>query len=155
MLYRLSVMRCSYRTRPCLSANEDFCRACREPKSDPRNRQRSAIACQSCKRSKIRCDSGKPCTACSKKGFGDSCTYGTTQGINHGCCPSRAMTHNNRKNHTQRKSLSESIHPTPETFEEDGCSANVEDQGPKSRMLLSSKFQKGVSRQNLSLMPEV
>lgn len=45
------------------------------PRVKPQDRQRSERACDPCKASKKRCDAGKPCRPCVKKGIHESCTY--------------------------------------------------------------------------------
>ncbi|KAK9771621.1 putative Zn(2)-C6 fungal-type domain-containing protein [Seiridium cardinale] len=45
------------------------------PKVRPEDRQRSSRACNSCKASKIRCDSQLPCSACLRRKRASSCTY--------------------------------------------------------------------------------
>lgn len=45
------------------------------PKVRPEDRQRSSLACNSCKVSKIRCDSLVPCTACTRRKKASTCTY--------------------------------------------------------------------------------
>ncbi|KAL9101793.1 MAG: hypothetical protein Q9163_002989 [Psora crenata] len=46
------------------------------PKVDPEKRQRTAQACDTCKRRKQKCDGQSPCATCTKKQFG--CSYSIT-----------------------------------------------------------------------------
>ncbi|KAF3922859.1 hypothetical protein AA313_de0202421 [Arthrobotrys entomopaga] len=47
-------------------------------KSNKRNRQ--ALSCLACRTRKLKCDRHHPCTACSKRGEGNSCTFATGAG---------------------------------------------------------------------------
>lgn len=44
----------------------------------PRKRQRLTLVCDNCKRRKIKCDKGQPCTSCIRSNLRSSCHYGTT-----------------------------------------------------------------------------
>lgn len=57
------------------------------PKVDPEKRQRTANACDSCKRRKQKCDGGQPCSTCDKKHF--TCTYNTTDHAHDGSSPAQ------------------------------------------------------------------
>eukprot|EP01130_Rhizamoeba_saxonica_P000039 TRINITY_DN10037_c0_g1_i1.p1 TRINITY_DN10037_c0_g1~~TRINITY_DN10037_c0_g1_i1.p1 ORF type:complete len:142 (-),score=24.36 TRINITY_DN10037_c0_g1_i1:108-470(-) len=36
-------------------------------------RRRVSVACVSCRKAHVKCDNGRPCTRCTKKGIGHSC----------------------------------------------------------------------------------
>ncbi|CAF9927960.1 MAG: hypothetical protein ALECFALPRED_003918 [Alectoria fallacina] len=59
------------------------------PKVDPDKRQRTANACDSCKRRKQKCDGKKPCSTCDKKHF--TCTYNTTDHTHDGISPTQPL----------------------------------------------------------------
>lgn len=44
-------------------------------RTQPRKRQRLTLVCDNCKKRKIRCDKGSPCTACLRSSIGPSCSY--------------------------------------------------------------------------------
>ncbi|KAH8791387.1 fungal-specific transcription factor domain-containing protein [Hyaloscypha finlandica] len=56
------------------------------PKVDPDKRQRTAQACESCKRRKQKCNGVKPCQTCAKRGL--SCVYGAPEDDADGILPS-------------------------------------------------------------------
>lgn len=61
-----------------------------EPKPAVKRRKRLSLVCENCKRKKIRCDKGQPCTQCIKAKITDSCSYSTTLAPNgdaHGLAP--------------------------------------------------------------------
>lgn len=114
-------------------------------KVPPEDRQRSTIACLPCKRAKIRCDSATPCATCSKRGREASCVYQESPGRHRtrrewqlGGSPdvsSRGNKHLTTDNDAA---------PTPESFDNGPASStNDESREPQSRILLSSKLQKG------------
>ena len=120
------------------------------PKVDPQHRQRSVIACQPCKSAKIRCDSKTPCSTCIRRSREDQCVYRE---------PDSDVTHRRKRRSTnlqrdtgdkpqpeQGPLTQNDTRPTPESSGDGDFSTNDESQGPKSRMLLSSKFQKGQCR---------
>lgn len=45
------------------------------PSSIPRKRRRPALACEQCRRRKVRCDRGMPCGPCSKTNDASACSY--------------------------------------------------------------------------------
>ncbi|KAL7944994.1 hypothetical protein V8C42DRAFT_324265 [Trichoderma barbatum] len=61
------------------------------PKVHPSQRQRAAEACNFCRASKKRCSATVPCTACQRRGIGDSC-YLTHRPRGSGRVPSRTRT---------------------------------------------------------------
>lgn len=117
------------------------------PKVDPAHRQRSIIACGPCKSAKIRCDSKTPCSTCVKRSREDQCVYEQPAGdgvqrrkrrSTTGAVPGSTSPSNPRSSF-----LRDDTRPTPDSSGDGDFSTNDEGQGPKGRMLLSSKFQKG------------
>lgn len=115
------------------------------PKVDPANRQRSVIACLPCKSAKIRCDSKTPCTTCTKRSREDKCIYdpppndGASRRKRRSTTSTALSTSNGQR---FGGSLSQHIESTHTPSADDDASIDDESQEPKSRMLLSSKFQK-------------
>ena len=117
-------------------------------KIQPEDRQRSTIACTPCKKAKIRCNASSPCATCVKRGLESSCIY-----------PEPAI-----RNHRRRRSqLGSSADGAPRhkplaTFLDtdlDPINDSTADHvsildgskvtEPESRILFTSKFQKGES----------
>lgn len=123
------------------------------PKVDPKDRQRSVIACVPCKKAKIRCDAKTPCATCSKRGRESSCIYQEPSGrVNRG---RRRSLLDSPENEILPKSTGTSTEGHVVTV---SAESNVgvdltsdETKGPQSRMLLSSKLQKVYIGENASL----
>ena len=109
----------------------------------PEDRQRSVIACVPCKKAKIRCDAGSPCSTCSKRGRDASCVY--HDAYNPG--------------ERQLSLVEKSPQPAPpdssrgaESSSDSTVCETIAENGPQSRMLLSSKLQKGKYSSELLLL---
>lgn len=125
------------------------------PKVDPDKRQRSIIACVPCKTAKIRCDSKTPCSTCVKRSREDKCVYEQTQDAGAARRKRRSATVTTFGSSETSKApdlLPQNIRPSRASSPDGEFSTNDESQGPKSRMLLSSKFQKGQSVTKTTLM---
>lgn len=125
------------------------------PKVHPDNRQRSVIACVPCKTAKIRCDSKTPCSTCVKRSREDKCVYDPPSNDGTARRKRRSTTTNTISSVEASKPVSNDVELTRTSSIDGDTSTNDESQGPRSRMLLSSKFQKGkkctMSTKELSL----
>ena len=45
-----------------------------ESESKPTKRKRNSVSCISCRKSKLRCDTDRPCARCVRQGLGDNCS---------------------------------------------------------------------------------
>ena len=119
-------------------------------KVKPEDRQRSSIACLPCKRAKIRCDSGTPCATCAKRGREASCIYQDSPSQHGARRRSRLSTDTTSPVSLSKNGRTNEIGPTPESLEDTAISTPTdESKEPQSRMLLSSKLQKGKSIRTL------
>lgn len=109
-------------------------------------RQRSVVACLPCKAAKIRCDAQTPCATCSKRGREGDCIYPDAQESSAKRRRASTLTREEASSPLKKRALAARRDDEPAAATTNGSTteASVGDEhGPKSRMLLSSKLQKG------------
>lgn len=121
------------------------------PKVHPDARQRSVIACVPCKAAKIRCDSKTPCSTCVKRSRETQCLYEHASPNGTSRRKRRSTTVNSREaSHALQPVSHDDVQVASTSSAKEDLSIYDGSQGPQSRMLLSSKFQKGIEAKDTS-----